>query len=297
MAINEHLLRFILYGRRTFGLSLAQTLTLGRQHCLIAPRRLLAIAARCEELRNVDPSLIRNLHGKFAEPLFALLGANTVDSIDASPFEDASIVHDLNNPLPDVLSQRYTCVIDGGTLEHVFSISTAMFNAMRAVTVGGHFVSIAVANNFFGHGFFQLSPEFFFRLLVPSNGFEVQSLVVCEASDPRRWYEVRDPATMGRRVTLVNKRETFMMVLARRTAAVDELTIPQQSDYQVCWALRRTDARSATGAWGRFEAFRPIWRKLSQRQQELVRRYFFGLRGLDPAFFARDAYALSGTDR
>lgn len=296
MAINEHLFRFILYGRRTFGLSLAQTLTLGRQHCLIPSKRLLAIARRCEELRTVDPDLLRNLHGNFAEPLFALLGAKRIDSIDANSFEDASIVHDLNYPIPDGMARRYTCVIDGGTLEHVFSVSTAIFNAMRAVRVGGHFISISVANNFFGHGFFQLSPEFFFRVLAPSNGFEVRSLVVCEATDPRRWYEVRDPATLGRRVTLINSRETFLMVLATRTADVDQLTIPQQSDYQVCWALRRTDARSATGSWGRFEALRPIWRTLSQRQQELVRRYLFGLRGLDRAFLARDAYALSGTD-
>ncbi len=47
--------------------------------------------------------------------------------------------------------------------------------------LGGHFISVTFANNFLGHGFHQFSPELYFRVFCPANGFEVESLMLCEA--------------------------------------------------------------------------------------------------------------------
>ena len=41
-------------------------------------------------------------------------------------------------------------------------------------TVQDHFVRITPANNFFGHGFYQFTPELFFRIFSAANGFEVE---------------------------------------------------------------------------------------------------------------------------
>jgi hypothetical protein len=50
--------------------------------------------------------------GGFCEPLFRFLGAHRIDSIDNSSYEGASIVHDMNQPIPDRLKSSYTAVIN-----------------------------------------------------------------------------------------------------------------------------------------------------------------------------------------
>ena len=58
-------------------------------------------------------------------------------------------------------------MIDSGSLEHVFNISQALRNCLEMVESGGHFISIGPANNAMGHGFYQFSPELYFRILSP----------------------------------------------------------------------------------------------------------------------------------
>lgn len=92
---------------------------------------------------------------------------------------------------------------------------------MQMGEVGGHLVLQTVANNAFGHGFFQFSPEFFYRTLSPENGYEIERMVVVE--DDIAWrrvgalnvpvgvagpeYAVIDPAEVGERVELRTKRQ------------------------------------------------------------------------------------------
>ena len=50
-----------------------------------------------------------------------MLGAKSIDSIDFSDYENASIIHDLNIDLPNNLENKYSLVLDWGTLEHFFN--------------------------------------------------------------------------------------------------------------------------------------------------------------------------------
>src|SRR5438477_418150 len=79
--------------------------------------------------------------------------------------------HDMNEPIPDKFKETYTAVLDGGSLEHVFNFPVAIKNCMEMVKVGGHYLAITPANNFFGHGFYQFSPELYFTVLSKENGF------------------------------------------------------------------------------------------------------------------------------
>jgi hypothetical protein len=81
-----------------------------------------------------------------------------VVTLDNSAYEGAAIVIDLNAPLPDALKNRFTAVIDGGCLEHIFNFPQAIKNSMEMLSIGGHFLGITPANNFCGHGFYQFSP-------------------------------------------------------------------------------------------------------------------------------------------
>ena len=145
----------------------------------------------------------------------------------------------MNTPIPEDLKHRFSTVIDGGSLEHVFDFPTALKSCMEMVELGGHFISFSPGNNWFGHGFYQFSPELYFRVFSPANGFELQRVILCEAIPRAHWYEVMDPQLARCRVQLVNFRRTHLLVQAKRVSALPILKLaPQQSDYATEWAKK-----------------------------------------------------------
>ncbi len=165
---------------------------------------------------------------------FRFLGAVEISAMDISDYENAAILHDLNQPISEDLHEKFTFVLDGGTLEHVFNFPTALANAMKMVEVGGHLMIITGGNNFLGHGFYQFSPELFYRTFSDENGFTVNRMIAAEVGG--NWYEVADPKIIRGRVELINDKPTYLMVLAEKTACVTPfLNAPQQSDYVEKW--------------------------------------------------------------
>lgn len=212
-------------------------LTLGRQTLTLTARQLTQCIRPYHQgfSKATAERLLAENRGN-AEPLLSWLGAEEIDSLDASTYEGATTMHDLNVPIPETLRNRFTVVIDGGTLEHLFNLPVALRNCLEMVAGNGHFISICPANNWFGHGFYQFSPELYFRVLVPVNGFELQRMIVCESPFSSAWYEVRDPAVVCHRAGLVNFRPTSLLVQAKRTDVVPVLLqSPQQSDYTLAW--------------------------------------------------------------
>jgi hypothetical protein len=207
----------------------SRTITLGRQNHYLHAGLLREMFDRFA-VPLADEQIATTLRGDFAEGLFQTLGAQRVDSMDASAYEGATVIHDLNRPIPDTLKQRYTCVIDFGTMEHVFNFPTALQNATDLLEVGGSFLSATVANNFLGHGFYQLSPELFMQYL-PANGFtDVEVFLVPHREFPYL-FRVADPRRIKDRVELVNAEPVMMCVLARKAEHREEAVIPIQSSY------------------------------------------------------------------
>lgn len=171
----------------------------------------------------------------FAEPLFEELGAREVRSLDASDWERATDIHDLNLPLPENLRGRFSAVVDSGTLEHVFNFPQALRSAMELVELDGHLILMAPTNDQPGHGFYQFSPDLFFRALTPDNGFTVERCAFKE--DHGAWYDVKDPADVGRRLEFRTRKSSMLFVIARRVRIVPVFeTWPQQSDYARAWS-------------------------------------------------------------
>jgi hypothetical protein len=133
-----------------------------------------------------------NKAGGFAEPLLTALGAIEICSFDASDYEGASNVHDFNFPIDESVKNRFTAVIDGGTLEHIFNFPVAIKNCMELVAVGGHFIGITPTNNWLGHGFYQFGPELFFRIFSVANGFRIVRMIMFENRAGAEWFEVAD---------------------------------------------------------------------------------------------------------
>lgn len=238
MGINARGLEFLLAVTGRHG-RLGSVATLGRQN-----------------LHDVSAAVLRDLaerHGRplsageaeavvtdgFAEDLLRWLGADEVCSVDASDFEGATVVADLNAPIRDDLRARFDTVIDGGTLEHVFNYPVALASAMDMVRPAGRLLHITPTNQEAGHGFYQLSPEVFFRSLCEENGYRIERVLLREETTRGTWMEVPDPDALRHRVQFTTPAKAYLYVCARRVDVVPLFRRwPQQSDYATAWEHR-----------------------------------------------------------
>jgi hypothetical protein len=241
MGIDIRAARF-LRAARSEGVSFAKTLTLGRQWLLLAEFQMRTIFSGLGKTAPAKSEVT------YADSFFEALGATELISMDASKYEDAQIIHDLNQPIPNSLKGQFDVVFDGGTTEHVFNYPQALKNAMEMVKVGGRLMMYQPMNNWCGHGFYQVSPELIFRCLSEANGFKVEHFY---ASSGERWYEVADPETVQERVELTRETTTvFLLVQARRLEEKAVFTqTPQQSDYVAKWQSDGKLKKNAFGKW------------------------------------------------
>lgn len=233
---------------KTQGVSFTRTATIGRQELHLSANALKRILLDFgySTAANAVTDLMEKADG-FAEPLLEALGAIEIRSFDASPYQGASNVHDFNSPIDPGFKNYFTVVIDSGTLEHIFNFPTAIKNCMEMVAVGGHFIGITPMNNFVGHGFYQFSPELFFRIFSESNGFRIRRMIAFEHRPGADWFAVADPDAIKERVSLVNAQPTLLMVIAEKVAAVQVFAAPpQQSVYVDLWQSK--DAETEPGS-------------------------------------------------
>ncbi len=237
MAIERNCATLMLKARRE-GVTFGRSLMLGHQG-------LGLNRAGYETFQRLSGAAIETLTPAYADGLFRSLGASQVDVMDFSDYEGANLLHDLNQPIPDVHRAAFDVVVDGGTLEHVFNFPVAIRNCMEMVRPGGRFFSATIPNNWCGHGFYQFSPELFFRVFSPDNGYRVEGMYLAEL-DGSRWWSIRDPAEARSRVELVNDRPVFLLIQAVRDRVVPLFShTPQQSDYVAAWTGAGADGSRA----------------------------------------------------
>jgi len=232
MGIDLHNLGLLAHAR-DLGASFARTIGIGRQ-AVFVDRRELEQHRRLRHLPPLrEPARAAGTPRYFEPLLQQWLAAEQADSVDASAYENATLLHDMNLPLPatGVARSSYDAVLDFGCLEHVFDFPTAWRNCVDLCKVGGHILHSLPANNLAGHGFYQFSPELFFNLYREQNGFDLRGLWFALKADPKHWWQVADPAGVKRRVTLRNAHEVYLLVIARKLAEPARLPPPQQSDY------------------------------------------------------------------
>lgn len=220
---------------RADGFEYGNVLTLGRQ------RLNLRKADLQKNLKTfgyqADGRHLKQKNNGYCEPFLELLGATHVDSMDVSDYEKATLIHDLNHAIGDEHKASYHTVIDSGTLEHVFNFPTAIRNCMELLETGGHFIGITPCNNFFGHGFYQFSPELYYRVFSKENGFAVRKMYFFIDDPGTSFYSVKDPAEVRERVILNNAFPAFLFVVAEKVSVQPIFkTTPQQSDYEnIIW--------------------------------------------------------------
>ncbi len=247
MGIDVFVMDFLLDYK---GTDLGDALCLGRQAFHVAQdpaaweRAKAVFAYRVPEIG--DPNIVIQDDG-YSESFFRFLGAKSVLSLDQSSYESAEIVHDLNKPISSQWHSRFDFIFDGGTLEHVYNLPSAIYNIKSLLRVGGLFVSVNAANNQLGHGLYQFGPELFWRAFDETTGFVVEKTALVQMHTA----EIVPP-----RIMLVDQRgarqeigqtagPAYLMVAIRRQQQQIGVGDAYQGDYAEQW--RSFDERSRVG--------------------------------------------------
>jgi len=250
MGIDIETARFLL-ARRRDKVSFERCATLGRQHYFVSNSETRSLLREFGLSPYEFPKLFPSVYPGYTEPFWEMLGAKNLATIDASDFEGATHVHDMNQPIPTEWKEAFDVVCDVGTLEHVFNFPTAIRNCMEMVKAGGFFFAQTPANNYLGHGFYQFSPELFFRVLSRQNGFKVEHCVAVEQGPRRRWFSVTDPEAVSARVTLINVTPVILFVWAKRVEIKPLFQeTPQQSDYAAAWTRSESKGERSSPSGG-----------------------------------------------
>ena len=134
---------------------------------------------------------------------------------------------------------------------------------MQMLRVGGHFIGFTPANNLCGHGFYQFSPELFFRVFSFKNGFNIK-LMAMHGGDGNKHstdvYLVKDPDDFKTRIEFESKKAVSLIVIAEKIKDTDLFAeFPQQSDYSTIWS--DADAKSDTLPTENVSTLRTLYRE------------------------------------
>lgn len=116
---------------------------------------------------------------------FQMLGFDEVESLDYSPYEDATIIWDMNKPIPECYWEQYDTILDGGTGEHVFHFPQFMENIYRMLKPGGKIIHLSPSHNYVDHGFYMFSPTIHFEYYA-ANHFKIVSSLLIESLAGRK---------------------------------------------------------------------------------------------------------------
>lgn len=228
MGIDAHTFNFLKYANRNGDFQ--KTITIGRQRVLLS--RAERGLPDDQETHNHEPG---NQEVEYCEQMFSsCFGATKTDSIDNSDYENATLIHDMNKPLPDSFEGQYDTIIDAGCIEHIFDVAQALKNCSLLCRPGGQIIHILPANNFCGHGFWQLSPELFFSLYSEANGYSETEIFFASLENKEKWYRVKPPQ-QGGRGGVTGKDRVYVLVRTKFIGPDIKHENIQQSDYSHRW--------------------------------------------------------------
>lgn len=263
MAISINGARFLAHSVAS-GLALGRTTVVGRQGLFALPNLLRGLFERHRlPISEETARFFDEKEPEWADGLFRGLGADPLEFLDVSPYEGATRIHDLNDPVGKDWDETCQTLVDAGSLEHIFDVRTAIENYLRMVRVGGSVLLLDMpAVNFCGHGFYQFSPEFFCEVFSDRHGFELQALALAPDWGYSPFYTVKRPRDTGGRVEIPSSESCHLFIRARKMRAFPGLARPiVQSDYEKVWSSAPPPGSNSSRRQGWPETMRRMWRR------------------------------------
>jgi hypothetical protein len=177
--------------------------------------------------------------------LLKLLGAEKVLALDHSAYEHADIVHDLRYPIPLELHGKADTLVDGSTLDNVFTPSVVLQNYAKLLKPGGRLFTV---NAFSGHDTaYAIMPPLWYIDYFVMNGFadcHAYVLVFSEGLQNTFYVSLSEIERLGREMgRFRSPYHMVTVVFAEKGAASTEDCLPNQQDYRSPedWATYRTN--------------------------------------------------------
>ncbi|HLW67857.1 MAG TPA: hypothetical protein VKS79_21240 [Gemmataceae bacterium] len=149
-------------------------------------------------------------------------------AIDLDPGAEGAIRHDLNEPLPVEMLERFDIVINTGTHEHVFDQRQVWESVHEATKPGGLMVHAVPLWGWLDHGFFNYQPTLVADLAA-ENAYDIVVWVVHEIATG--WHaDVYEPADVARHQERA-KEHSAMMHFAFRKRKPGFFRVPMQGVY------------------------------------------------------------------
>ena len=234
------------------GVSFSRVLTIGRLFNYITVDTYKEIC----QLKKINPKHSKNYINKFKsfknnyknfnyadDFLHQVLDAKEIKSIDISDYENADYIFDLNEVMTSKMVNKFgkfDAIIDGGSFEHIYNLHNLIYNYKLLLKDNGCLFISTMANNHFGHGFYQFSSEFFYRTFDKYNNFILKKVFLDvheypgpELSFQNKLYECKDPKLIGKRTLFFNK-FALIMISAKKveyTRTINNDSKYIQSDY------------------------------------------------------------------
>lgn len=237
MGIDINGLRLIYKFSKEYNLSNILIGTLGRQYIYFNEKQLRNFY-KSNKITTLEKevSSIFNKYDGYAEILFEIFFQNCkIESIDISSFEGANLIVDLNYSIDNRLHSRYDLLFDGGTLEHIYNFPQSIENCKKMIKKNGFFISITPFNNFCGHGFYQFSPELWFRIFDCHSGFEIKNVMLFEDKPFSKFIILRDPQEIRSRQIILSNKPLYGCIIAQKKSDTISGNYIYQSDYQYLW--------------------------------------------------------------
>jgi hypothetical protein len=207
------------------------------------------------------------------DTFFGLLGVPELRALDHSGYEGAEIIHDLNRPIPAHLENTADFILDGSTLDNLFSPSTAIQSVARMLRPGGRFLSVNMQS--FHSDSYSLTNPYWFLDFFTVNGF-ADCRVYATTHGDRGELNVYAVDPTARRDRAFRPLEvTGLMVFAEKGADSTWEAIPSQRYYSAADEIeKRVAAGRRFSASGRPELLFSIhpkpFSRLRQIQQILL---------------------------
>jgi hypothetical protein len=172
---------------------------------------------------------------------FEFLGFDDFKSLDASAYEGADYIFDLNSTgIREVIGEGVDLVLDAGTMEHIFKVDQVLANIFDSLNIDGWIVHQSPTSNYVNHGYYQFSPCFFAEYY-SANRFDNILVELVREGRPQTddaWMMARyhGEGTGTVHPGSLDDRQYCTFVRAQKTVASTCGVVPQQGVYLPAWS-------------------------------------------------------------